>query len=119
MSIVNNSRNEATSYQREKSCVFSFQLWIESGTYSQINLRFINVSHLPRKFGDTFCRARLGYHAFTGCDYTAVYCRKEKIRPFKILEINLKCQEVFGRIGLQEKISEDDSAEIGMYVCAV
>ena len=37
----------------------------------------------------------------------------------KILENNLQCQEVFDRIGLQEKINEDDSAEIEKYVCAI
>ena len=65
------------------------------------------------------CRARPGYHASMVCIYTAVFCRKGKIRPFKILENNFKCQEVFGRIGFQEKINEDDSNEIEKYVCAI
>ena len=49
------------------------------------------------------CRALPGYHAFMGCNCTAAFCRKEKFWPFMILENNLKCQEVFGSIGLQEK----------------
>ena len=65
------------------------------------------------------CRALPGYHAFMGCDYTAAFCRKGKVRAFKILENNLKCQEVFGRIGFREKINEDDSNEIEKYVCAI
>ena len=59
-----------------------------------------------RKLGDTLGRALSGYHAFMGCDYTATFCKKGKVRPFKILENNLKCQEVFGIIGLQEKTNE-------------
>ena len=31
----------------------------------------------------------------------------------------MKCQEVFDRIGFQEKINEDDSNEIEKYVCAI
>ena len=44
-----------------------------------------------------------------GCDDTAAFCRKEKIRKFQIL----------GRIGFQEKINEDDSNETENYVCAI
>ena len=54
-----------------------------------------------------------------GCNYTAAFCRKEKARPFKILENNLTCQVVFDRVGLQEKKNEDSSTEIEKYVCAV
>ena len=38
-----------------------------------------------------------------GCDYTAAFCRKGEVRPVKMLENNLKYQEVFKRTGLQEK----------------
>ena len=54
-----------------------------------------------------------------GCDYTAAFCREKKVQPFKILEYNLKSREVFDKIGLQEKINEDDSFEIEIYVCAI
>ena len=92
---------------------------MEVATYSQNNLKFIDVSKLHRKLRDTLCRALPGYHAFMGCDYTAAFCRKGKVRAFKILENNLNCQEVFGRIGFREKINEDDSNEIEKYVCAI
>ena len=65
-------------------------------------------------------RALLGYHAFMRCDYTAAFCRKWKARPFKILENNLKCQEVFDRIGLQVKINEVPLPKLkNMYVLYV
>lgn len=38
------------------------------GTDSQNNLRFIDVSKLYRKLGETLCRALPGYHAFMGCE---------------------------------------------------
>ena len=54
------------------------------------------------------------------CDYTAAFCRKWKARPFKILENNLKCQEVFDRIGLQVKINEVPLPKLkNMYVLYV
>ena len=91
---------------------------MEVGTYSQSNLRYIDISKLYRKLRDMLCRALPGYHAFMGCDYTAALCRKGKVWPFKIQENNLKCQEVYGRISFQEKMNEDDSTEIEKYVCA-
>ena len=54
-----------------------------------------------------------------GCDYIAAFCGKGKIRPFKILENTLKCQEMFNRLGIQEKVNEDGSTEIEKYVCAM
>ena len=49
---------------------------MEFGTYSQNNLRFIEVSKLHKNLGDTLRRALPGYHAFMGCDYIAAFCRK-------------------------------------------
>ena len=54
-----------------------------------------------------------------GCDYIAAFCGKGKVRPFKILEKTLKCQEMFNRLGIQEKVNEDGSTEIEKYVCAM
>ena len=54
-----------------------------------------------------------------GCDYIAAFCGKGKVRPFKILENTLKCQEMFNRLGIQEKVNEDGSTEIEKYVCAM
>ena len=31
----------------------------------------------------------------------------------------MKCQEVFGRIGLHKKTNEDGSTKIGKYVCVI
>ena len=74
---------------------------------------------LHRKFGVTLSSALPGYHAFMGCDYTAAFCRKGEVRPFKILESNLKYQEVFKKTGFQEKTNEDGSTEIEKYVRAL
>ena len=54
-----------------------------------------------------------------GCDYIAAFCGKGKVRPFKILENTLKCQEMLNRLGIQEKVNEDGSTEIEKYVCAM
>ena len=39
---------------------------------------------------------------FTGCDYTASFSRKGKVRPLKYLEKNETMQEVFGSMGFDE-----------------
>ena len=79
---------------------------LEVGTCSQNNLRFIDISQLHRKFGDTLCAAVLGYQEFMGCDYTVAFCIKGKDRPSKILENTLKYEEIFDRIDLKGKINK-------------
>ena len=65
------------------------------------------------------CRTFPGYRTFLGCNYTSAFCTKGEVRPCKILENNLKFQEVFGRIGLRGKINEDDSTENEKYVFTI
>ena len=41
-----------------------------------------------------------------GCDYTASFNRKGKIRPLKQLEKNISMQEVLGRLGKWNELSD-------------
>ena len=56
-------------------------LWLEVGISSKDSLRFINVNELHKQIGSTLSKSLPGFHAFTGSDYTASFCRKGKIRP--------------------------------------
>ncbi|CAB3999455.1 Hypothetical predicted protein [Paramuricea clavata] len=61
-------------------------IWIETGVYTKNTLRYINVNQIFQELGQTLCLALPTYHAFTGCDYTASFRRKGKVRPLKLLE---------------------------------
>ena len=85
------------------------QLWMEVGTYYSNNLRYINISSLAKHMGDTLCRAMPAYHAFTGCDYTASFYRKGKVRPLRIMENHPSILQSFANVG--ETYVNDESFE--------
>lgn len=58
------------------------------------------------------CRALPGFHAYTGCDYTASFYRKGKVKPFKELEKNLQVQHVFACLNKIEQIDNMKNMEI-------
>ena len=69
------------------------KIWLEVGVQSNNSQRFIDVNGLHAKLGEVFCKSLMGYHALTGCDYTASCCRKGKVKPLKILEKNVHFQK--------------------------
>ena len=55
--------------------------------------------------GKTFCQSLPGYHAFTGCDYTASFSRGGKVKALKMLGKNVKFQQMFYDIGVSPTIT--------------
>ena len=78
-------------------------VWLEVGLSGNNTHRFIDITQLARQLGDKVCKA---LPAFTGCDFTASFCRKEKIRPFTIMEKNPAFIEAFGELGQEMEISD-------------
>ncbi|KAF0748896.1 Uncharacterized protein FWK35_00021465 [Aphis craccivora] len=68
-------------------------IWLEVGLISTNNLRYIDVSKLFSSFGIELSTTLLAFHALTGCDFTPVFYRKGKQKPFKILEQNRSFQK--------------------------
>ena len=64
----------------------SVKLWLEAGLHTKNTLRYVSEDQLCENLGESLCNALPAYHAFTGSDYTAAFCRKGKVRPFKKLE---------------------------------
>jgi hypothetical protein len=54
-------------------------LWMDVGNSSDNARRLVNISKLADKLGPIVCKALPGFHALTGCDYTAAFFRKGKI----------------------------------------
>ena len=98
----------------------NIQVWIESGLFTRNTLRYISVNQIFEKLGEDFCKALPAYHAFTGCDYTASFNRKDKMTPLKLLEKNEDLQEIFSRIDQWETICcERDFKKIESLVCSM
>ena len=80
-------------------------VWIEAGVQSTNSQRFISLNQLYITLGKTFCQSLPGYHAFTGCDYTASFSRRGKIKALKILGKNVKFEQMFYDIGVSSTIT--------------
>ena len=94
-------------------------IWLEARVQSQNNMRYININEIYNQLEETLCKALPAYHALTGCDYSASYCRKGKIQPFQILEKDVQTQEVFGKLANMEELDETSEEVIEKYTCKV
>lgn len=65
--------------------------------------------------GPRLSKSLPAYHALTGCDYTAPFCRKGKVAPLKLLERDDAIQNTFRELGYQE-ISESSLEIIELFV---
>lgn len=74
----------------------SLKLWINLGVGN--NEWFISVNQVYEILGNSSSKALPCFHALTGCDYTPALLRKDKLRPFKLLEqseqYQLACQNI-------------------------
>ena len=59
-----------------------------------------------QNLGKKLSRSLLALRTLIGCDYTASFSRKGKVRPLKHLEKNETVQETFGCLGDMEEINE-------------
>ena len=91
-------------------------IWLEVGVQSNNTQRFIYVNGLHTQLGQEFCKSLIGYHALTGCDYTASFCRKGKVKPLKILEKNEDFQKALTAFAFSE-VNEETLEVIESYVC--
>ena len=62
------------------------KLWLQVGTQSKNTIRYISIDEAYEKFGSSLYNALPAFHAFIGCDYTALFERKGKVTPFKLLK---------------------------------
>ena len=92
-------------------------VWMETGKQGDNSFRYIDINEIAKEIGDILCRSLPGFHSFTGCDYTAAFFKKEKKRPFKILEKKTAYQEAFASLGESEEISEGTYQEMEKFTC--
>ena len=92
---------------------------MELGSFLKITLRMVDVTNLQAHLGHKLSKSLPGFHAFTGCDFTASFFTKGKVKPFSLLEKNEDIQEVFGSLGQTEVISPGTLKEIESFVCSM
>ena len=81
-------------------------IWLKAGVQRKNNLRYININIIYNQLGETLCKALPAYHVLIGYDYSASFCRKGKVQPFKILKKDVPTQEVYGNLANMEEPDE-------------
>ena len=69
-------------------------------------MRYINVIEINQSLGYRLCFALSGYHAFTGCDFTASFSRKGKVNPLKNMRKKAIAIKVFSQLGEKEAVNK-------------
>ena len=95
----------------------SSQIWLEVGVSSLNTLRYIDVSSLYTHLGSLLCASLAGFHAFTGCDYTASFSRRGKSRPLKLLQKDPDPMTLFGNMGNRETVTAEQLKIAENFVC--
>ena len=81
--------------------------------------KFINITKLAEQLGKDVCNALPAYHAFTGCDYTASFMRKGKVRPYKLMAKSKRYIKAFGELGEQEEVDKSVISAWESFVCDI
>lgn len=97
-------------------------IWMLIGTGN--NLRYVDLTKIYVKLGESLCRSLPGFHAITGCDYNPVFFRKGKLKPFKILKRTEEYQKAFIKLGKNILFENDNERQsvfdiIQQFICEV
>lgn len=84
-------------------------VWMLTGAGN--NLRYVDLTQIHAKLGESICRSLPGLHAFTGCDYNPAFYRKAKLKPFKLLKKYVEFQQAFMKFG-DSKIIENNNEQV-------
>ena len=74
------------------------RVWMDVGTMSMKNRRFINITEIQKSLGPRVCRSLPAFHAFSGSHYTSAFVKKGKVRPFAKFLKNTDVQKAFETI---------------------
>ena len=78
-----------------------------------------NATQLVQEIGPEVCAALPGFHAFTGCDYTAAFSRMGKVRPLNLMEKSEEFIDAFKYLGSSSSIPSQVLSRIESFVCQV
>lgn len=75
------------------------------------NLRYVDLTKIHAKLGESICKSLPGLHAITGCDYNPALFRKAKLKPFKLLKQYAEFQQAFLNFGHSEIIEDNQKQQ--------
>ena len=91
-------------------------VWLDVGLCSNNTRRFINVSKLAE---NDITECLPGLHSYTGCDVTAAFMSKGKIKPTELI-MKSKCfQNIFSILGKTLDINQSLQVDLEKFVCAL
>ncbi len=76
---------------------------------------YIDLTDLAQELGLSLCQALLGFHHFTGSDYSAAFFKKGKIRSLQIMEKSYV--DIFSQLGMSENLVVAMVSKLEAFVC--
>jgi hypothetical protein len=93
-------------------------IWMDIGHSSNNTRRYIHITALANHLGPVLCKALIGYHALTGCDYTSPFFRKGKVIPLKKAQKDKLHLEGLSNLGESATFTDHDNL-VEKYVCSL
>ncbi len=95
------------------------KVWMDIGQDENNTREYVNMNKVAKKVGPKICEALPGYHAFTGCDFTASFTTKGKVRPYKKMIQLPYAVEAFAQLGENINVSQSTQAALEKFVCTM
>lgn len=90
-------------------------VWCDLGSGN--SRRYLSINQLHGVLGPTLCDALLGFHAWTGCDYTAAFSNQGKIKPFQKLLNDVLAQIAFSQLGNDLEVGPGTRSTLERFCC--
>lgn len=94
-------------------------VWMDVGLCSNNTRRFINICQLINQMNPKVIDALPALHAFTGCDYTASFMNKGKIKALDLLAKHDHFKDAFGNLGNSATPSSETFSKMEAFTCAL
>ena len=95
------------------------KLWMDTGRNDNNTRKYINITNLAASLGKDKCNAIIALHAFTGCDFTAAFSGKGKVRPYKLMCKKTEYVKAFCKLGEQHPVPQSVCDDIERFACAM
>ena len=94
-------------------------VWMDVGLSGKNNRRYINIQQLLAEMQNDTVDSLPGLHAFTGCDFTASFYNKGKLRPLSIMMKNDRFQKAIGQLGVNDEVTDEIIDDLDDFVCTL
>ena len=94
-------------------------VWLDAGLCANNTRRHINITNLVDNMDIELLDALPGLHALTGCDYTASFMNKGKVKTLDLLKTNMRFSEAVAKLGEDDEVAEEVESSIEAFICAL